>query len=84
MQVGKFYEIYCQALIGGMPSYQCIRRLSGGIDVICGTPGKLADMVKKGVINKRKLENLVAFAMDGANDLTGSESMKRQVRTVGM
>ena len=84
MQVGKFYEIYCQALIGGMPSYQCIRRLSGGIDVICGTPGKLADMVKKGVINKRKLDNLVAFAMDGANDLTGSESMKRQVRTVGM
>ena len=82
LQIGRFYELYCQALIGGMPSYQCVRRLSGGIDIICGTPGKLGEMVSRGVINKHKLENLVAFAMDGANELAGSESMKRQVRHV--
>ena len=82
LEIGQFYEIYAQALIGGMPSYQCIHRLRGGLDIITGTPGKISDMVRRGVINADKLSNLIAFAMDGADELTSSHSMRQQMQII--
>jgi len=82
LQIAEFYRLNCAALIGGMPSVTCLARLRSGLDVICGTPGKLMDMVEKGGITRDTLSGMVAFAMDGANELMSSESMKRQMRSI--
>eukprot|EP01083_Nonionella_stella_P268990 909709_1 len=84
LAVGQFYRINCDILIGGMPSYSnFIRRLRDGIDIICGTPGKIADMVDRRVLTRNKLCNLVAVVFDGAEEIFSSHSMRRQMSLVG-
>ena len=106
MQIGRFYEVHCETLIGGMPSFQvqctkddahdtkfrciqnvntfiqCISKLRGGLDVITGTPGKLADMCVRGELNAGRMSNLIALALDSAHELTRGASMRCQMSVI--
>eukprot|EP01084_Bolivina_argentea_P041647 76873_1 len=81
-EIGKFYGVLSQTIIGGMPKWECIKKLRGELDVISGTPGMLCGMINHGVLNKGKMDNLIAFVMDDADELVCSESIRSQMKMI--
>eukprot|EP01104_Vermistella_antarctica_P009478 TRINITY_DN2441_c0_g1_i1.p1 TRINITY_DN2441_c0_g1~~TRINITY_DN2441_c0_g1_i1.p1 ORF type:complete len:728 (+),score=108.61 TRINITY_DN2441_c0_g1_i1:255-2438(+) len=51
---------------GGMPASQQIKEISRGVDVVTGTPGRLADLILKGHLD---LSNIRYFVLDEADRL---------------
>ncbi|XP_065896909.1 ATP-dependent RNA helicase DDX1-like [Dysidea avara] len=53
-------------VIGGDSAKDQIRALSNGVDIVCGTPGRLDDMISTG---KLDLSNIQFFVLDEADGL---------------
>eukprot|EP01084_Bolivina_argentea_P126034 223230_1 len=78
LKIGHFFKINATTLIGGMPSFQCIRNLSKGVKVITGTPGKICSMIR---IKPLIFKDLETIAFNGADELMNM-SFSSQMNTI--
>lgn len=69
-------------LIGGEPIEAQIAALDGGVDVVVATPGRLLDLVERGVLELAGLEVLVLDEADKLLDLGFSEELAVLIRSV--
>ena len=54
--VGKVFNLACTCLYGGAPYGPQEGALRRGVDVVIGTPGRVKDMLEKGVLKLEKLQ----------------------------
>lgn len=59
-------EISVLAVYGGASIENQIKNLKKGVDIVVGTPGRVIDMINKGVL---KLDNLEYFVLDEADEM---------------
>lgn len=62
-------EISIAAICGGIPIKPQIERLKETTHIIVATPGRLADMVKRGAIN---IKNIAYFILDEADEMVSA------------
>ncbi len=68
-RLGESTSIGCHACVGGTRVSEDIRALEGrGVQVVSGTPGRVYDMIQRGVLGLKKLRTLV---IDEADEMFG-------------
>jgi len=63
-QYGKDMQISVLAVYGGAPYEPQIRQLRRGVDVVVGTPGRLMDLARRGVLDLSRITTLVLDEAD--------------------
>ncbi|TWJ19805.1 DEAD/DEAH box helicase [Geobacter argillaceus] len=76
---GGFMRLRCGSILGGMPYRDQLRLLSGPVDIIVATPGRLVDHLDRGSIKFDRLEMLVLDEADRMLDMGFSEDVERIV-----
>ncbi|XP_056451093.1 probable ATP-dependent RNA helicase DDX4 isoform X2 [Gadus chalcogrammus] len=71
-------------LYGGISTGHQIRDLLRGCNVLCGTPGRLMDMIGRGKVGLTKLRYLVMDEADRMLDMGFEPEMRRLVGSPGM
>ena len=61
---GKYLDIRCSVVFGGVGQGPQVRELRRGVDVLVATPGRLIDLMEQGYINLRDIE---VFVLDEAD-----------------
>ncbi|MEA3439737.1 MAG: DEAD/DEAH box helicase [Chloroflexota bacterium] len=61
---GQFRGVSVLAVYGGQPYSRQIRRLKKGVDIVVGTPGRLLDLIKKGVLDLSKVQTVILDEAD--------------------
>lgn len=61
---GQHSRVRVLAVYGGQPYAPQINQLKRGVDVVVGTPGRLLDLLKRGVLDLSKLRTLVLDEAD--------------------
>nr|ADD81191.1 vasa [Euthynnus affinis] len=69
---------------GGVSTGHQIREISRGCNVVCGTPGRLLDMIGRGKVGLTKLRYLVLDEADRMLDMGFEPDMRRLVSSPGM
>nr|ADD81194.1 vasa [Auxis thazard] len=69
---------------GGVSTGHQIREISRGCNVVCGTPGRLLDMIGRGKVGLTKLRYLVLDEADRMLDMGFEPDMRRLVGSPGM
>lgn len=68
--LGEYEAVKAAACIGGSKVGEDMRRLeNGGVQVVSGTPGRVYDMIQRGVLDLKKLRTLV---VDEADEMFGA------------
>jgi ATP-dependent RNA helicase len=75
LALGDFMNVQCHCCIGGTSIGEDIRRLDYGVQVVCGTPGRVYDMIKRKNLRTR---NLKMFVIDEADEML-NQGFKEQV-----
>lgn len=76
VRLAEFLTVGCYACVGGRSVGEDVRRLgAGGVQVLCGTPGRIYDMIQRGVLEMAKVR---AFVVDEADEMFG-QGFKEQV-----
>jgi len=76
--IGEFGNVKVHACVGGTSVREDIRALKSGVHVVVGTPGRVHDMMKKGII---KPDYLKIFCMDEADELL-SHGFQSQIKDI--
>ena len=76
--IGEFSGVKVHSCVGGTAVRDDIRILSQGVHVVVGTPGRIHDMLKRGII---KSDYLKLFTMDEADELL-SHGFQTQVKDI--
>lgn len=63
-EYGQFRQISVLAVYGGAPYGPQIGRLKRGVDVVVGTPGRLLDLIKRGVLDLSTIQTIVLDEAD--------------------
>ena len=66
MALGDYMNVQCHACIGGTNVGEDIRKLDHGQHVVSGTPGRVADMIRRRNLRTRNIKMLV---LDEADEL---------------
>ena len=66
MGLGDYMNVQCHACIGGTNVGEDIRKLDYGQHVVSGTPGRVADMIRRRNLRTRNIKMLV---LDEADEL---------------
>jgi ATP-dependent RNA helicase RhlE len=66
---GRFTRIKSLAVYGGSPIDKQIRFIKTGVDVIAATPGRLIDLINRGVVDLSSVETLVLDEADRMLDM---------------
>jgi translation initiation factor 4A len=77
--LGEYLNVKVHVFIGGTQVKNDVKNLENGVHVVVGTPGRVLDMLKKGVL---KLSYLKAFVLDEADEMLSKgflESMKEVI-----
>jgi ATP-dependent RNA helicase RhlE len=61
---GKHLNVKCAVIFGGVGQMPQVKAVSGGVDVLVATPGRLLDLINQGFL---KLTRLEAFVLDEAD-----------------
>nr|ABY77970.1 vasa [Thunnus orientalis] len=69
---------------GGVSTGHQIREIERGCNVVCGTPGRLLDMIGRGKVGLSKLRYLVLDEADRMLDMGFEPDMRRLVGSPGM
>ncbi|KAI3366259.1 hypothetical protein L3Q82_009727, partial [Scortum barcoo] len=69
---------------GGVSTAHQMREISKGCNVLCGTPGRLLDMIGRGKVGLSKLRYLVLDEADRMLDMGFEPDMRRLVGSPGM
>ncbi|CAL9028638.1 unnamed protein product [Prunus brigantina] len=64
LAVGNFINIQVHACVGGKSVGEDIRKLEHGVHVVCGTPGRVFDMIKRRTLRTRAIKLLVLDESD--------------------
>ena len=65
-EIGKYMDITSYACIGGTNLKTCVNELKKGKQIIVGTPGRIYDMINRGVLH---FDMLKMFIIDEADDM---------------
>lgn len=76
--LGDYLKINCLACIGGTTVSKDIYQLQQGCHVVSGTPGRVFDMIQRGVL---KTDNIKLFVLDEADECL-SRGFKDQIYDV--
>lgn len=75
-RLGEFLSIGVYACVGGRRVGEDVRKLGGGgVQIVCGTPGRIYDMIQRGALEMKKVK---AFVVDEADEMFG-QGFKEQV-----
>jgi len=74
-QIGTYMNITSHACVGGTAIREDINIIQQGIQIIVGTPGRVNDMIHRGVL---KLDKLLIFILDEADEML-SRGFKDQI-----
>ncbi len=74
---GKYLKVKCVAIFGGMPFGPQIRSLSQKPAIVIATPGRLLDLMGRGLIDLSHLEILVIDEADRMLDMGFIEDVER-------
>lgn len=66
---GRFMRVRSGAILGGMPYREQLRLLSGPVDLIVATPGRLIDHLERGRLSLGRLEMLILDEADRMLDM---------------
>lgn len=69
------------ACVGGMEYRAQLRALSGGAQIVVGTPGRLCDLVDKGALDLSKLKVLVLDEADEMLDMGFRDELEKLLQT---
>lgn len=75
LALGDYMNADCHACIGGTSVRDEIRKLEAGVHVVVGTPGRVFDMINRGVL---KTDSLKLFILDEADEML-SKGFKSQI-----
>lgn len=64
VEYGQFCKVRVLAVYGGQPYAPQINQLKRGVDVVVGTPGRLIDLMERGVLDLSQLRTLVLDEAD--------------------
>lgn len=78
MALGDYMNIHCHACIGGTNIGEDVRRLDFGQHIVSGTPGRVADMIRRRNLRTRNIKMLV---LDEADELL-NQGFKEQIYDV--
>lgn len=78
ISLGDYMEAQCHACIGGTNVREDIARLSGGVHVVVGTPGRVFDMINRRALSTRHIKQ---FVLDEADEML-SRGFKDQIYDV--
>jgi len=76
--LGDYLKINCHACIGGTAISKDIFQLQMGVHVVSGTPGRVFDMINRGVL---KTDHIKLFVLDEADEML-SRGFKDQIYDV--
>ncbi|ESO03338.1 hypothetical protein HELRODRAFT_185641 [Helobdella robusta] len=76
--LGDYMEAQCHACIGGTNVREDLHRLSNGIQIVVGTPGRVFDMINRKALNTRFIR---IFILDEADEML-SRGFKDQIYDV--
>jgi translation initiation factor 4A len=62
--IGDYLKVTSQASVGGMSMANDLQRLREGVQVVCGTPGRVMDMIQRGALDTSYLRALVIDECD--------------------
>ncbi|WP_298437600.1 DEAD/DEAH box helicase [Geobacter sp.] len=74
---GRFMRVRSGSILGGMPYRDQLRLLSGPVDLLVATPGRLVDLLERGKLDLSRLEILVLDEADRMLDMGFSEDVNR-------
>lgn len=63
-QYGRYQDVRVLAVYGGQPYSRQIKSLERGVDVVVGTPGRMLDLIRKGVLDLSAVRYLVLDEAD--------------------
>jgi len=75
VSLGDFMQVECMACIGGTLVREDMRKLSEGVHVVVGTPGRVFDMINRGALQVRSMKQ---FVLDEADEML-SRGFKDQI-----
>jgi len=78
LALGDFLNVQCHACIGGTNVGEDIRKLDHGQHIVSGTPGRVADMIRRRNLRTRNIKMLV---LDEADELL-NRGFKEQIYDV--
>jgi len=61
---GQFHGVSVLAVYGGQSYSRQIRRLKIGVDIVVGTPGRLLDLIKQGLLDLSKVQTVILDEAD--------------------
>lgn len=76
--IGLYLNVRCHTCIGGTNAGEDMRCLSAGQHVVVGTPGRVLDMMKRGVLTT---EDLKMFVLDEADEML-SRGFAEQIKEI--
>lgn len=62
--IGRLKKIRCAAIFGKQPFNEQIRELKQRVHIVCGTPGRVIDHIKRGNLDTSKIEYVVIDEAD--------------------
>lgn len=78
LAIGQHLQVNCQAFVGGTGVRDDVTRLESGVQVVVGTPGRVFDLIQRGLL---RTERLRIFALDEADEML-SKGFKEQIYEV--
>jgi superfamily II DNA/RNA helicase len=78
---GKFLRFNAASFLGGMPYREQLRQLSGPLDLVVATPGRLLDHLDRGRIDLSGIELLVLDEADRMLDMGFIDDVEKIART---
>lgn len=75
LSLGDFMNVQCHACIGGKSLGDDIKRLDSGVQVVCGTPGRVFDMIQRKNLRTRSIKMLI---IDEADEML-NKGFKEQI-----
>lgn len=75
LAVGDYLQVKCHACIGGTRVADDVSKLESGVHVVVGTPGRVYDMICRGIL---KVDTIRVFVLDEADEML-SRGFKDQI-----
>lgn len=74
---GRYIQVKCGTILGGMPYREQLRILSRPVDLIVATPGRLIDYLDRGKIDLSRVEALILDEADRMLDMGFTDAVDR-------
>ncbi len=82
-QFSKYMRLSQTSIVGGVPSGKQIRAMTGGVDILVATPGRLLDLINQGYV---RLDSCTFLTLDEADrmlDMGFIHDVRRIVKIIG-